>query len=73
MKRIAFEDGEAQDATVSAFLMLVFEYGLEKGVFGLLDDLLHVKMKTVRYTPTFKAQTVIASIVRGLRPYQSDQ
>jgi Transposase DDE domain len=68
MSTIAFEDGGAQEETVSAFLMLVLEYGTEIGVFGicgLLDRLLHVAMKTVRYCPLYKAQTLMASIVMG--------
>ncbi len=68
MSKIAFEDGGEQEETVSAFLMLVLEYGTEIGVFGiwgLLDRLLHVAMKTVRYCPLYKAQTIIASIVMG--------
>jgi len=68
MSKIAFEDGGAQEETVSAFLMLVLEYGTEIGVFGvrgLLDRLLHVAMKTVRYCPLYKAQTIMASIVMG--------
>ena len=68
MHTIAFEDGGEQEETVSAFLMLVLEFGTEIGVFGvcgLLDRLLHVAMKTVRYCPLYKAQTIIASIVMG--------
>lgn len=68
MSKIAFEDDGAQEGTVSAFLMLVLEYGMEIGLFGLhglLDRLLHVAMKTVRYSPLDKAQTIIASIVMG--------
>ena len=68
MSKIAFEDGGAQEETVSAFLMLVLEYGTEIGVLGiggLLDRLLHVAMKTVRYCPLYKAQTIIASLVMG--------
>lgn len=68
MSKIAFEDGGEQEETVSAFLMLVLEYGTEIGVFGicgLLDRLLHVAMKTVHYCPLYKAQTIIASIVMG--------
>jgi hypothetical protein len=68
MYTIAFEDGGEQEETVSAFLMLVLEYGKEIGVlglYGLLDRLLHVAMKTVRYCPLYKAQTIIASLVLG--------
>jgi Transposase DDE domain len=35
------------------------------GVRGLLDRLLHVAMKMVRYRPLYKAQTIIASLVMG--------
>jgi hypothetical protein len=65
MSKIAFEAGEPQEETGSAFLMLVLEYATEIGLFSLLERLLHVTMKTVRYTPLFKAQTVIASLVLG--------
>ena len=68
MDTIAFEDGGEQEPTVSAFLMVVLEYGMEIGVLGLhglLDKLLHVAMKTVRYSPLDKAQTIIASLVLG--------
>ncbi len=68
MRIVAFEDGGEQEATVSPFLMLVLEHGLEigvLGVYGLLDRLLHVAMKTVRHSPLDKAQTIIASLVLG--------
>jgi len=48
MSKIAFEAGEPQEETVSAFLMLVLEYATEIGLFSLLERLLHVTMKTVR-------------------------
>jgi hypothetical protein len=68
MHTIAFEDGGEQEQTVSAFLMLVLEYATEIGLFGicgLLDRMVRVAMKTVRYCPLYKAQTIIASIVMG--------
>ncbi len=68
MYTIAFEDGGKQEETVSAFLMLVLEHGMEIGLFGihgLLDRLMRVAMKTVRYSPLDKAQTIIASLVMG--------
>jgi hypothetical protein len=65
MSKIAFEAGEPQEETVSAFLMLVLEYATEIGLFSLLERLLHVTMKTVVYSPLYKAQTVIASLVLG--------
>ena len=48
MSKIAFEAGELQEETVSAFLMLVLEYAAQIGLFSLLERLLHVTMKTVR-------------------------
>ena len=66
MYTIAFEDGGEQEPTVSAFLMLVLEYATEIGLFSLLERLLHVTMKTVVYSPLYKAQTVIASLVANL-------
>ena len=68
MHTIAFEDGGTQEETVSAFLMLVLEEAQESGLFGihgLLDQLLHIVMKTVRYSPLYKAETMIASLVMG--------
>ncbi len=68
MSTIAFEDGGKQEETVSAFLMLALEEAQERGLFGihgLLDRLLHVAMKTVRYSPLYKAETIIASLVMG--------
>jgi len=68
MRIVAFEDGGEQEATVSPFLMVVLEHGIEigvLGVYGLLDRLLHVAMKTVRHSPLDKAQTIIASLVMG--------
>ena len=54
MRIVAFEDGGEQEATVSAFLMLVLEHGMEigvLGVYGLLDRLLQVAMKWHRSVP----------------------
>ena len=68
MRIVAFEDGGEQEATVSPFLMLVLEHGMEigvLGVYGLIDRLLQVAMKTVRHSPLAKAQTIIASLVLG--------
>lgn len=68
MYTIAFEDGGEQEPTVSAFLMLVLEFGREiglLGIHGLLDRLLHVAMKRGCYSPLDKAQTIIASLVLG--------
>jgi hypothetical protein len=68
MYTIAFEDGGEQEPTVSAFLMLVLEYGEQiglLGICGLLDRLLHVAMKKVRYSPLDKAQTISAALIMG--------
>jgi hypothetical protein len=68
MYTIAFEDGGEPGPTVSVFLMLVLEYGQEiglLGICGLLDRVLHVAMKKVRYSPLYKAQTIIASLIMG--------
>jgi hypothetical protein len=62
---ITYEAEEKQDETVSAFLMVVLEYAREIGLFGLLERLVKVKMKQVRYSLLNKAQTVIASLVMG--------
>jgi hypothetical protein len=53
MSKIAFEAGEPQEETVSAFLMLVLEYATEIGLFSLLERLLHVTMKTVSLATIF--------------------
>ena len=45
--------------------MLVLQYAQEIGLFRLLDEMVHVAMKTLVYTPLSKAQTVIASVVMG--------
>jgi hypothetical protein len=65
MNTIAFEEGGQQEETVSAFLMLVLAYAQEIGLFRLLDEMVHVAMKTLVYTPLAKAQTVITSVVTG--------
>ena len=68
MHTIAFEDGGAQEETVSAFLLLVLEDATEIGVFGihgLLNRMVRRAMKTGRYCPLYKAQTIIASLVMG--------
>src|SRR5437764_3070947 len=65
MSAIVYEADERQEETVSAFLMLVLEYALGMGLFALLEDVVHVQMKQVRYTVLHKAQTVIASLVMG--------
>ena len=68
MRIVTFEDGGEQEETVSAFLMLVLEHGWEIGVlglYGLLDTLVQVAMKTVRHSPLDKAHTIIASLVLG--------
>jgi len=68
MNTIAFEDGGAQEETLSTFLMLVLEEVQERGlcgIHGLLDRLLHVAMKTVCHSPLYKTETIIASLVMG--------
>ncbi|HEX3049158.1 MAG TPA: hypothetical protein VHP83_00775, partial [Aggregatilineaceae bacterium] len=62
---ITYEAEEKQTETVSAFLMLVLEFASEIGLFGLLERVVKVKMKQVRYSLLNKAQTVIASLVMG--------
>ncbi len=44
-------------------MLLVLEHGMEigvLGVYGLLDRLRRVALKTVRHSPLDKAQTIIA-------------
>lgn len=65
MKTITYQAAEREEETVSAFLMMVFEYGHEIKLFGLLGRKVKVKMKEVRYSLVHKAQTVIASLVMG--------
>jgi hypothetical protein len=65
MRTITYQAAEREEATVSAFLMMVFEYGQEIGLFGLLGSKVKVKMKQVRYSLVNKAQTIIASLVMG--------
>jgi hypothetical protein len=64
MKTITYEQAETQTETVSVMLMTVLEYAQEIGVFELLEQV-QVKMKTVRYSPLNKAQTIMASLVMG--------
>jgi hypothetical protein len=66
MKTITYEAGAEQE-TVSAFLMMVLEYGNEQGLFSLLEGWLEVKMKEVIYSRLQKAQTVMASLVMGCK------
>jgi hypothetical protein len=65
MKTITYQAAEREDETVSAFLMMVFEYGYEIGLYGLLGSRLKIAMKEVKYSVVNKAQTVIASLVMG--------
>jgi len=65
MKTITYQAAEREDKTVSAFLMMVFEYGHESGLYGLLASRLKIAMKEVKYSLVNKAQTVIASLVMG--------
>jgi hypothetical protein len=65
MKTITYQAADREDETVSVFLMMVFEYGHESGLYGLLASKLKMAMKEVRYSLVNKAQTVIASLVMG--------
>ncbi len=65
MKTITYQAAEREDETVSAFLMMVFEYGHEIGLYGLLANRLKIAMKEVKYSLVNKAQTLIASLVMG--------
>jgi len=65
MNTITYEAAEAQADSVSAFLMLVLDYGNECGLFRLLEQTVQVKMKEVVYSRLQKAQTLIASLVMG--------
>jgi hypothetical protein len=67
MKTITYESQVEQDKTVSAFLMMVLEYGQDIGLFLLLKQLVKVPMKEVVYSVLNKAQTVIASLVMGCK------
>jgi hypothetical protein len=65
MQTITYQAAEREEETVSAFLMMVFEYGRESGLYSLLANRLKIGMKAVKYTLVNKAQTVIASLVMG--------
>jgi hypothetical protein len=67
VRTITYEAADEQAETVSAFLMLVLEYGSEIGLFTLLERLVKVKLKEVVYSRLQKAQTVIASLVMGCK------
>jgi hypothetical protein len=65
MRTVTYQAAEREDETVSAFLMMVLEYGHEIGLYGLLASKLKVAMKEVKYSRVNKAQTVMASLVMG--------
>ena len=65
MKTITYQGAEQEDETVSAFLMMVLEYGHEIGLYALLGSQLKIAMKQVKYSLVNKAQTVIAWLVLG--------
>ena len=65
MQTITYQAAEREDETVSAFLMLVLEYGQASGLYGMLASRLKVAMKEVKYSLVNKAQTVMASLVMG--------
>ena len=67
MKTITYEAAAEPAETVSAFLMMVLEYGSEIGLFTLLEQLVKVEMKEVVYSRLQKAQTVMASLVMGCK------
>jgi hypothetical protein len=70
MKTITYETAEEQVETVSAFLMMVLEYGKEIGLFTLLERVVKVAMKEVVYSRVQKAQTVLVSLVMGCKHTQ---
>jgi len=70
MKTITYEAAQQQVETVSAFLMMVLEYGKEMGLFTLLERLVKVAMKEVVYSRLHKAQTVTAWLVMGCKHTQ---
>lgn len=65
MKTITYQAAEREEESVSAFLMMVLEYGHEIGLYALLSSKLKIAMKQVKYSLVNKAQTVIASLVMG--------
>lgn len=71
MKTITYEAAQKQEETVSAFLMMVMEYGKESGIFMMMEQLVKVKMKEVVYSRLQKAQTIIASLVLGCKHTQA--
>jgi hypothetical protein len=66
MNTITYEAAEKQEETVSVLLMTVLEYAQDTPLFGWLEQV-KVHMKTVRYSPLNKAQTMIASVVMGCK------
>ena len=66
MKTITYEAAEEQTETVSVWLMAVLEYIKDTPLFRWLEQV-QVDMKTVRYSPLNKAQTMIASVVMGCK------
>lgn len=66
MKTITYAMAEKQEETVSVLLMAVLEYAKDSPLFNYLDRV-KVKMKTVRFSPLNKAQTIIASLVMGCK------
>ena len=55
MQTITYQAAEREDETVSAFLMLVLEYGQASGLYGMLASRLKVAMKEVKYSLVNKA------------------
>jgi Transposase DDE domain group 1 len=65
MNSIVYEADEKQEETVSVFLMMMLEYAKEIGMWQILKQNVHVKMKEVTYSRLNKAQTVITSLITG--------
>lgn len=67
MRNITYAAAEKQEEeTVSVLLMAVLEYAHDTILYRGLDEV-KVAMKTVRYSPLNKAQTIIASLVMGCK------
>ena len=65
MNSINYEVEETQEESVSVFLMMLLEFATEIGLWQLMSEKIHLKMKKVVYSTLNKAQTVIASLIAG--------
>ena len=65
MNSINYEVEETQEESVSVFLMMLLEFATEIGLWQLMSEKIHLKMKKVVYSTLNKAQTVIASLITG--------